>query len=406
MTQSLAGLRVIEASAFVAAPYAGLLLAQMGVEVIRIDPPGGGLDYRRWPVTGDGVSLYWAGLNKGKRSIALDVRTPEGRDIAQALMTREGPGDGLVITNLAARGWLDYEGLRGRRDDVIMVNVVGNRDGSVAVDYTVNAAAGFPFVTGPADLEGPVNHVMPVWDVVAGHTIVQSLLVAERHRRETGNGQLARFALADTAFAVLSHLGYLGEAQINGIERPRTGNDVYGSYGRDFECSDGRRVMVTAVTVRHWNALVEATGAGDAIAALEDERHIDLGNEGARYEAREAIAAILAPWFRRRTFAEVGAALDGAGACWGPYQTVKQALADDPRLSAENPTFNEIEQPGIGSLLAAGSVVDSTATPRTPPRPAPRLGQDTDAVLADLLGLSAARIGELHDAGVVGGPVS
>lgn len=403
MNQCLQGMRVVEASAFIAAPYAGLQLAQMGAEVIRIDPIGGGLDRHRWPVTAGGASLYWTGLNKGKRSIMLDVREPEGREIAQALMTAPGPDAGLVITNLAARGWLDYAALRALREDLIMVCVLGNRDGSVALDYTVNAAAGFPYVTGAPETAGPVNHVMPVWDVVAGYSIVQTLLAAERHRRETGKGQYAQFALSDTAFAALSHLGYIGEAQVNGIERPRTGNDIYGSYGRDFETADGRRVMVTAVTVRHWNALIEATNAKDAMRSLEQQRGIDLRKEEDRYAVREAISATLAPWFAARTLAEVRLALDAAGACWGPYQTVRQAVAEDPRVSAQNPTFEEIDQPGVGRLLAAGSIVDSSALPRTPVRPAPLLGQDTDAVLADVLGLSAARIGELHDRGIVAG---
>jgi 2-methylfumaryl-CoA isomerase len=405
MTQTLEGLRVIEASAFVAAPYAGLLLGQMGADVIRIDPVGGGLDYRRWPVTESGRSLYWAGLNKGKRSIMINVRTAEGREIAQSLMTLPGEDAGLVITNLAARGWLDYESLCLLREDLIMVNVVGNRDGSVAVDYTVNAATGFPFVTGPADFEGPINHVMPVWDVVAAYSIVQALLGAERFRRKTGKGQFAQFALSDTAFAALSHLGYIAEAQINHIERPRTGNDVYGSYGRDFETADGKRVMITAVTVRHWNAILEATGTAAAMQALEASQGIDLRNEEARYAARTAIAAILEPWFRQHSLEKVRAALDSAGACWGPYQRITEAIDEDARVSTRNPTFDEIDQPGVGKHLAAGSIIDSSATPRARVQPAPVLGQDTDAVLSELLGITAARIGELHDAGVVAGPL-
>lgn len=398
-------MRVVEASAFIAAPLGGLLLAQMGAEVIRIDPVGGGLDHRRWPVTKDGQSLYWAGLNKGKRSIMLNVRDPEGRELAQALMTRSGPNAGLVITNLPARGWLDYEKLRAKRNDIVMVAVAGSRDGRVALDYTVNAAAGFPFVTGPPDHEGPINHVMPVWDVIAGFSVVQALLAAERYRRDTGKGQLARLALADAAFATLSHLGYLAEAEVNGVERPRTGNDVYGSYGRDFETADGRRVMVTAMTVRHWQALLEATGTAAAMRALETRVGADFRAEESRYAARDAIGEILEPWFRARGLAEVSAALDAAGACWGPYQTFAQALAEDSGISTASPLFEEIEQPGIGSHRAAGSVIDFSASQRTPVRPAPVLGQDTDAILSDVLGLSAARIGTLHDAGVVAGPL-
>ena len=405
MNEMLASMCVVEASAFIATPYAGLLLAQMGADVIRIDPIGGGLDHRRWPVTKEGRSLYWAGLNKAKRSIMLNVREPEGRELAHTLMTQPGPNAGLVITNLPAHGWLDYATLRARRDDLIMVSVIGSRDGSVAIDYTVNAAAGFPFATGPNDHDGPINHVMPVWDVVAAFSIVQALLAAERYRRETGRGQLARLALADTAFATLSHLGYVAEVQINGVDRPRIGNDIYGSYGRDFGTADGRRVMITAVTVRHWQALVEATGTSDAMLVLERERGLDLRKEEARYAARDAISAVLSPWFASRTLAEVSVALDAAGACWGPYQTFAQAVAEDARVSTASPLFDEIEQPGIGTHLAAGCTIDSSVLPRVPVRPAPVLGQDTDAILSEVLGLSSARIGALHDAGIVSGPI-
>lgn len=406
MNEMLKGMRVVEASAFIAAPYAGLLLAQMGADVIRIDPVGGGLDYRRWPVTADGRSLYWAGLNKGKRSIMLNVRTPEGRELAQALMTRPGPNAGFVITNLPARGWLDYDALRALREDLIMVNVVGSRDGSVAVDYTVNAAAGFPYVTGPKGHDGPVNHVMPVWDVVAAFSVVQALLAAERRRRDTGEGRFAQIALADTAFATLSHLGYIAEAQVNGADRPRSGNDIYGSYGLDFETADGRRVMITALTVRHWNALTAATGTAEAMKTLAVRLGLDLRKEEARYWAREEISDILRPWFASHSLAEARAALDAAGACWGPYQTFAQAVAEDPRVSTTNPVFEEVEQPGIGTFLSAGSVIDFSDLPRTPVKPAPVLGQDTDAVLAELLGLSTDRIDKLHDAGIVAGPMA
>ena len=189
MTEIVKGLRIVEVSAFIAAPYAGLTLAQMGADVIRIDPVGGGLDHKRWPLTRDGQSLYWAGLNKGKRSIMLNVRDAEGRALAHALMTRPGADSGIVLSNLPARGWLDYANLKAMRDDLIMMNITGNRDGSVALDYTVNAATGFPLVTGPDGQ--PVNHVMPMWDVLAGMTAANGILAAERWRRQTGKGQFA-----------------------------------------------------------------------------------------------------------------------------------------------------------------------------------------------------------------------
>ncbi len=399
----LKDMSVIEASAFIAAPYAGLTLAQMGAEVIRIDPVGGGLDYRRWPVTKDGCSLYWAGLNKGKKSVSLDVRDPEGREIAQALMTRPGPGAGLVLSNLPARGWLDYAGLKERRGDLIMVNVVGRRDGSVALDYTVNARAGFPGITGPEDHEGPVNHVMPVWDVVTGLAAANAVLVAERHRRDTGEGQYVRIPLADSAFAVLSHLGYVGEVQINDEERPRSGNHVFGTFGCDFATEDERRVMITAFTPRHWQALQEATDTVTRFSEMEEETGLDLSREENRYALRYRIEEILKPWFAGRGLAAVAEALDAAGACWGAYQTVRQALDDDPDLSPDNPMFETIDQPGIGRTLAAGSFVEYGAVARPAVAPAPVLGQHTDEVLEGL-GLAPAAIAKLHDRGVAAGP--
>ena len=384
MPGPLTGMTVIEVSAFIAAPYAGLTLAQMGAEVIRIDPIGGGLDYNRWPVTEDGTSLYWAGLNKGKKSIALNVRDPKGRELAHALMTASGAGRGIVLTNLPARGWLDYDGLKAQRDDLIMVNIVGRRDGSVALDYTVNARAGFPMVTGPTDTAGPVNHVMPVWDVVTALAASNAVLVADRNRRDTGEGQYVRIALADSAFAVLSHLGYVAEAQINGTDRPATGNHVFGTFGCDFPTADGRRVMITAFTPRHWSALLEASGTVERFEAL-----------------RDVIEAELAPWFAARTLAEIGTALDAVGACWGPYQTFRQAVAEDPDLSTDNPMFEEIDQPGIGRYLAAGSFIEFGAIPRAPVLPAPQLGSDTESVLAEKVGLSDVDLGKLREDGVI-----
>ena len=403
MTGPLSGLTVIEVSAFIAAPYATLTLAQMGAEVIRIDPIGGGLDFHRWPVTENGDSLYWTGLNKGKKSVTLNVREPRGREIATALMTRAGAGKGMVVTNLPARGWLDFEALKARRADLIMVNIVGRRDGGVALDYTINARTGFPMVTGPADKARPVNHVMPVWDIVTGLSAANALLVAERHRRDHGVGQYIRLALADSALSVLSHLGYVAEVQINDDDRPATGNHVYGTFGCDFATADDRRVMITAFTARHWRALVAATGTEAEMAELARAQEVDLDDEAARYTFREAIESALAPWFAARDLADIAAVLDAAGACWGPYQSFRQLVEEDPDLTTANPMFTEIAQPGVGTHLAAGAFTEFAAFDRLPATAAPRLGADTDAVLAQHLGLDATTLADLRADGVIAG---
>lgn len=184
-TQPLAGVRIIEISSFVAVPLAGMTLAQLGAEVIRVDPVGGAADYHRWPLTANGESIYWAGLNKGKHSAAIDARSDEGRE----LVTRLIVDSGILITNVVGRQWHSYDALVESRPDLIHVEVSGRADGGTGVDYTVNAGIGFPLVTGPAGLAAPVNHVLPAWDVTCGLYVALAVTTALRHREATGRGQ-------------------------------------------------------------------------------------------------------------------------------------------------------------------------------------------------------------------------
>jgi 2-methylfumaryl-CoA isomerase len=402
--QLLTGMRIVEGSAFVAAPLGGMTLAQLGADVIRFDPIGGGLDTHRWPVTAKGRSLFWAGLNKGKRSIAIDIRSPRGQDLVAALVAAPGPDAGFLLTNLPAKGWLSYDALRAQRPDVVMVTIVGNRDGSSAVDYTINPAAGFPWATGPMNTSYPVNHLLPAWDAIAGTLAAATVLAADRWRSRTGRGQQAQIALSDVAFAMVGHLGKIAEVQINGTERPKYGNYLYGAFGRDFLTRDGHRIMIVALTLRQWRALCEATGLAEGFVAVEHLLGVDLDKEGDRFIAREQIGALLKPWVLQRTVEEVRASFDKHGVCWGPYQTFRELVENDPRCSTANPMWARIEQPRIGTYLMPGSPVTLSDLPRTPPRPAPLLGEHTDEVLADILGLSALEIGKLHDGGIVAGP--
>lgn len=400
MSSLLSDLRVVEVSAFIAAPLGGMTLAQLGAEVIRIDPIGGNIDYRRWPVAPNGTSLYWTALNKAKRSVTLALYRPEGREIAQAIITASGENAGFLLTNLPASGWMGYEALSAKRDDLIMLRLTGNPDGSAAVDYTVNCASGFPMATGRGG--EPVNHVLPAWDVAAGLYLATGLLAAERHRRRTGRGQEVTVALADVMLATVGNLGYLADVRVNGAVRPPMGNDLYGAYGRDFATADGRRAMVVAISNRQWKALGKATGLTERLAMIGPLMDVDMNDEGGRFVARDAISAVLAPWFAARTLSEVESAFAGAGVLWGPYRDFGQLVAEDARCSTANPLFREIEQPEVGPLLVPGSPLGFPGLgERTDHRPAPVLGQDTDAVLADLLGLPSAEIGRLHDAGIV-----
>jgi len=392
----LTGLRVIEVSAFVAAPLAGMTLAQLGAEVIRIDPIGGNIDIARWPLAPSGDSLYWTSLNKAKKSIALAVDKPEGQAIASKLIAQAG----IVLTNLPARGWMAYDTLRQQRQDLIMLRLLGNSDGSGAVDYTVNCAAGFPIATGPDHT--PINHVLPAWDVSAGLYLALGLVSAVRARDITGQGQDISLALSDVALATVGNLGYIADVQINGAVRAPMGNDLYGAFGRDFATKDGRRIMLVAISNRQWRAIGKVTGLTAKLEMIGPLMDVDMNTEGGRFTARGAICAVLEPWFAAHTLAEITAKMAGSGVLWGPYQDFGQLVREDPRCSPANPVFAEVQQPGVGTVLAPRVPLTLSGTPARPPAPAPKLGQDAADVLAEILGMPTAEVAALRSNGVLG----
>jgi 2-methylfumaryl-CoA isomerase len=400
----LAGLRIVEGSAFVAAPLGGMTLAQLGAQVIRFDPIGGGLDAARMPVTATGESLFWAGMNKGKKSIAIDIARPEGQQIATRLITAPGAEAGLFLTNFPPRGWLAHEALCAHRPDLVHVNVLGDRHGGSEVDYTVNPRVGFPDITGPADLPGPVNHVLPAWDHICGQMAAVGLLAAERHRRLTGEGQYVKLALLDVALATLGHMGFIAEVEVNDEDRGRHGNDLFGAFGRDFMTRDARRLMVVGLTARQWSGIARATGLGADFDAAAARLGLDFRLERDRFRGREAIATILAPWVAARDWSTVRADFERAGVCFGPYQTIRELLERDPEASTQNPLFTVQQQPGVGEYRMPGSPLFFSRAAHLDAQPAPRLGENTDELLAEVLGLSSGEIGRLHDARLVAGP--
>jgi len=159
--------------------------------------------------------------------------------------------------------------------------------------------------------------------------------------------------------------------------------------------------MVVALTTRQWNALLQVTGLADVVDAIQQAMGLDLQSVSQRFRARDPLAAVLAPWFEARTLREVGEAFAGTGVSWGAYQTFSQLVNEDPRCSTANKMWEVVEQPGVGSYLMPATPLDFSAVPRVPVRCAPQLGEHTEAVLSDLLGLSTAEIGRLERDGIV-----
>ena len=393
--QPLHGLRVVELSSYVATPLSGLTLAQLGAEVIRVEPLGGGADRGRWPLAANGASLYWAGLNRGKRAVEVDLTRPEGRRLVADLVVEGGPGGGILVSNTERWPDLGFDALRARREDVVHVQLVGQRDGGTAVDYTVQAGTGFPLLTGPDGHGAPVNHVLPAWDVAAGLYLATGLLAADRHRNATGEGQEVRVALEDVALALAGSLGYLAEAQL-GTERGRDGNHVYGTFGRDFTTSDGVRFMLVALTPRQWSDLLAMTGLHHVVDTLAPALGADFDTEDDRYRHRAVLGSLVAEWTGRHTWEQVSEALAGTRVLWSRYRSFADLAADDARLLREHPLFETVEQRGVGHYLAPGSPIVVDGAPAAP-LPAPEVGEHTREVLTDDLHLPAADLRRLSD---------
>ena len=392
----LNGLSVIEASSFVASPTAGLYLAQMGAEVIRVDQIGGGPDYHRWPKTDDGQSLYWENLNRAKKSVALNLSAPEGRELLQELVHKTGQ----FVTNFPVDGFLSHEKLSSGRTDLVTVRVMGMADGSPALDYTVNSAVGYPDLTGPGPQ--PVNHVLPAWDLLTGAYAAFAMMSALHHRNETGDGQEVRIPLSDVAIGTVANLGSLAEVLYTGANRERLGNAVYGAFGRDFVTADGTRLMVMAITPRQWTGLVKVLDIAREIAAIEREHGVSFDrDEGVRFQHRDILFPLVEAKVATWKYAELKAALDAAGGCYGPYQTMHDA-AQDAALVTNNPIFGRADNPRGFDYPAAGAMATIPQIERGSPLPAPLLGAHSEEILTERLGLTTNMIGELRAKGIVG----
>jgi 2-methylfumaryl-CoA isomerase len=403
MYDLLKGLRVVEGSSFVASPTCGLYLAQLGAEVIRFDNIGGGPDFRRWPLAANGQSLYWESLNKSKKSVAIDLSRPAGRELAQRLAAAPGDDGGLFVTNFPVDGFLSYEALAKLRADLICVRVMGWADGSQGMDYTINSALGLPLMTGPVGDERPVNHVLAAWDLLTGAWCAFAMVSALLDRHRTGRGREIRAPLSDIAAATMTNLGFTAETIVQGRQRARMGNELYGAFGRDFTTRDGQRLMLLCITPRQWAKALEALGLTETVAALEGELGVSFGaDEGLRFTHRARLYPLFEQAFAARDAADVTPALDAGGVTWGAFQPIEAAL-EDPRLYKGNPVFQDIANPSGLTYLQNGAPVTIPQDARGDVRPAPRLGEHTDEVLAQVLGMASGEIAQLHDQGVVAG---
>ncbi|MEP1605754.1 MAG: CoA transferase, partial [Marinomonas sp.] len=402
MYNLLSDLKIIEVSSFVASPTAGLYAAQMGADVVRVDHTAGGLDYHRYMLTKEGRSLSWENLNRGKKSVALDLRSGEGRELCAELARKTGQ----LITNLPEKSFLSHDALAKGREDLISVRIMGWHDGRQAMDFTVNAASGYPLMCGPADWDQntapPVNQVLPAWDFITGAYAAFALLAALRHRDTTGEGHEVRIPLGNVAIGTMANAGAMAEMRYRGSDRERLGNAIWGAFGTDFKSRDGKRFMVAALTEKQWAGLIEAFGVSGEIAALEAKLGVRFADgDTPRFVHREALFALFQTAADRHDYDELAARMGKAGTTFERYRTMHEA-SYDPVLIDDNPMFGPSpDNPSGFDYPATRSFAQMHGEPVGDPARAPYLGEHSEEILAERLGLSSGAIAKLIDAGTV-----
>ena len=402
MYQLLTGLKVIEVSSFVASPTAGLYLAQLGAEVIRVDHTAGGLDYDRALLTAEGRSLAWENLNRAKKSVAIDLTSKAGRALLVELVRQTG----VLITNLPVDSFLSHAAIAAECPELVSVRIMGWHDGRQAMDFTVNAASGYPLMTGPADWDAdtatPINQVLPAWDFITGAYCAFALLAGLRHRDATGQGIELRVPLGDVAIGTAANSGAMAEMLYRGGDRERLGNAIWGALGRDFTSRDGKRFMVAALTAKQWNALIAAMEVSDQIAALEQSSGLSFATSDAnRFEQRDRIFAILQGAAGQLDYADLAQRLTAAGATFERYRTMYE-MAQDSQLVADNPLFGPSPaNPSGFEYPATRSFANVPNMPVGDPRPAPYLGEHTEEVLAETLGIAETDVTAMVASGLV-----
>jgi 2-methylfumaryl-CoA isomerase len=271
------------------------------------------------------------------------------------------------------------------------------------MDYTINAALGLPQMTGPQDDPRPENHVLAAWDLLTGAYCAFSLVSALLARQRDGKGREIRAPLSDIAAATMANLGFVAETMLAGQQRPRMGNDVYGAFGRDFATKDRKTLMLLAITPKQWSKALDALGLTAAVTAVEADLGVSFAtDEGLRFAHRARLYPLFEEAFAAKTAAELTPLFDAGGVTWGAYQPMEAALSDR-RLYRDNPVYQPIAHPSGLTYPANGAMATIPQDARAPAAPAPRLGQHTDEVLSEVLGLSGAEIARLHDERVVAG---
>lgn len=392
---ALAGVRVVEMGQLIAGPFAAKTLGDFGAEVIKIEPPDGGDPLRGWRLLKHGTSVWWQVQSRNKRSVALDLRAAEGQDIARRLVAEAD----VLVENFrpgTLEGWgLGWDVLSALNPGLVMLRISGYGQTGPYRDLpgfgvVGEAMGGLRHLTGEPG-RVPVRCGVSIGDTLAALHGVIGVLAALHHRKVNGGrGQVVDVALHEAVFNVMESL--LPEYSAFGAVREPAGSALPGiAPSNAYRCADGV-VLVAGNGDSIFKRLMTAIGRDDLANAP------DLASNPGRVARVDELDAAIGAWCALRRVAEVLDVLAAARVPAGKVYTAKD-IAEDPHYRARGMLQAQTTRDG-DTIEVPGVVPKLEATPGRLRSPAPRLGEDTDAVLREV-GLSDAQIAALRERGVI-----
>jgi crotonobetainyl-CoA:carnitine CoA-transferase CaiB-like acyl-CoA transferase len=396
MTRVLEGIRVLDFSVYLSGPWCGMLLADMGAEVIRVEKPGGSEDRKLGPFAPSGDSLGVISTNRNKKGITLNLQSPKGRELLERLVKQAD----VLIENFGAPAkealGLSYPALKELNPGIILVSISGyGQNGPLShrpsFDPIAQAlAGGMPYAgfPGAPPTRTPVQYV----DFGTGMYAALGAIMALYHREKTGEGQMVDASLLDTAVSFVGGFGVAAEYKLTGHLRPQIGNHSFYTFADSFQARDGW-VFISAASDSLWRRLCKALGREEMAS---DPRFCDNYH---RFQNRQLIGPVVSQWVAERTVAEVVNYLEKARVPCAPINSVAEAL-ENPQVQARE-MLVEVDYPGIGAVPIGGLPIKLSETPGGIERRAPLVGEHNEEDYCGLLGLRREELASLKTEAVI-----